>query len=82
VLTLEVLETAGPSAVSASAIDVWSERNAAAIDRCQKMLAEIRSARVYDTTTLPVVMRELRNLVHSAPAAGVVAGAASVTMAG
>ncbi|MHB8691381.1 MAG: NAD-glutamate dehydrogenase [Solirubrobacteraceae bacterium] len=82
VLTLEVLETAGPSAGSVSAIDVWSERNAAGIDRCQKMLAEIRSARVYDTTTLPVAMRELRNLIHSAPATGVVAGAASVTMAG
>jgi glutamate dehydrogenase len=80
VVTQEVLETAGPSAGSEQAIEVWAERHAAAIDRCLKMLAEIRSARVFDTTTLPVALREVRNLVQNAPPGGAVAGAASVTL--
>ena len=82
VLTQEVLETAGPAVAAEEAIKIWSERHAGAVDRCLKMLAEIRSARVYDTTTLPVALREVRNLIHAAPAGGSVAGAASVTLAG
>jgi glutamate dehydrogenase len=80
VVTQEVLETAGPSAGSEEAIDIWAEHHAAAIDRCLKMLAEIRSARVFDTTTLPVALREVRNLVQNTPPGGAVAGAASVTL--
>jgi hypothetical protein len=35
---------------------------------------------VYDTTTLPVALREVRNLSHGVPPGGAVAGAASVTL--
>jgi glutamate dehydrogenase len=82
VLTQEVLETAGPTATSEEAIEIWARRQAAGIDRCMKMLAEIRAARVYDTTTLPVALREVRNLIHATPTGGVVGGAASITLAG
>jgi glutamate dehydrogenase len=82
VLTQEVLETAGPTASSEQAIIVWATKQAAGIDRCMKMLAEIRAARVYDTTTLPVALREVRNLSHATPSVGAAAGAASITLAG
>ena len=87
VLTQEVLETAGgrggaDGITSEEAIDTWATRHEAGIDRCMKMLAEIRAARVYDTTTLPVALREVRNLIHATPTGGAVGGAASITLAG
>ncbi len=82
VLTHEVLETGGPSADAPAAIDGWLERHSGEVERCQKMLAEIRSSRTYDTTTLPVALREVRNLIRGDGQSGVLASAASVTMAG
>ncbi len=74
-LTLEVLETGGESADSDQAIDIWSARNSAAVERCLAMLADIRASRVYDMTTLPVALREVRSLVQEsrAPDAPVIA---------
>jgi hypothetical protein len=45
-------------------IEAWIERNAAADERCLGVLADIRATRVYDTTTLPVALREVRNLIQ------------------
>jgi hypothetical protein len=46
------------------------------------MLGDIKGSREYDTTTLPVALREVRNLIRGASPVDGVAGAESVTMAG
>jgi glutamate dehydrogenase len=81
-LAQEVLEAGGPGVHSDSAIDAWSRRNGAAVERCLGMLADIKSSRVYDTTTLPVALREVRNLIREGASLGGIAGAESFTMAG
>ena len=63
-LTRAVLVAAGSD--GESAIDRWSERNATALERAMGVLEDIRASRVYDTTTLPVGLREMRNLVRDA----------------
>src|SRR5207245_1621983 len=65
-LTQEVLEAAPPTAAAEEAIDVWRERNAVAVERVRGMLDDIRASRTYDTTTLPVALREVRNLIRGA----------------
>jgi glutamate dehydrogenase len=45
------------------AIEEWLERNERAVTRSQRILEEVRASRTYDNTTLPVVLRELKNLV-------------------
>jgi glutamate dehydrogenase len=82
-LAQEVLQSGGgDGAESDAVIDAWVERHASAVERCLGMLADIRASRSYDTTTLPVALREVRNLIGgAAPIAGV-PGAESVTMAG
>jgi glutamate dehydrogenase len=81
-LTREVLEAGGPAADSETAIESWAQRNSLALERCRAMVADVRASRVYDTTTLPVALREMRNLIWaSGPVEGIV-GAASVTTAG
>jgi glutamate dehydrogenase len=45
-------------------VDEWVARNPAA-ERCQQTLAEIRVGHVFDTTTLPVAVREVRNLLQA-----------------
>jgi glutamate dehydrogenase len=82
VLSQEVLEVSGPGVGSDVALEAWLSHHEAGVQRCLKMLGEIRTAQAYDTTTLPVALRELRNLVRSVPQGGVVASAASITMAG
>jgi glutamate dehydrogenase len=44
--------------------DAWIDRNPAA-ERCMQTLAEIRVGHVFDTTTLPVAVREVRNLLQA-----------------
>ena len=61
-LTREVLETAD-GADSDVAIDQWEQRNKPALERCLSILADIKASRNYDTTTLPVALREVRNLI-------------------
>jgi glutamate dehydrogenase len=56
----------GIPAGSESAIEAWVSRNAAGVARSEALLADVRASRSYDTTTLPVVVRELRNLVQDA----------------
>jgi glutamate dehydrogenase len=62
-LAQEVLEDAGDEASPDDAIEAWRERNEAAVERVTRMLSDIRASRTYDMTTLPVALRELRNLV-------------------
>jgi glutamate dehydrogenase len=64
-LTRDVLE-ADAGTGSEPAIDAWIQRNSAAIKRSQGVLADVKASRTYDTTTLPVVLRELDNLVGDA----------------
>jgi glutamate dehydrogenase len=64
-LTREVLESAGSDAGAEAAIEAWSQRNAAAVARHIAMLSDINASRVYDTTTLPVALREARNLLRA-----------------
>jgi glutamate dehydrogenase len=81
-LTQEVLETGGEDAECDAAIDAWAASHGAAVKRCIAMLDDIKASRTFDTTTLPVALREVRNLIRGgAPVEGV-AGAESVTMAG
>jgi glutamate dehydrogenase len=49
--------------------DAWIEHNPAA-ERCMQTLAEIRVGHVFDTTTLPVAVREVRNLLRAGAASG------------
>jgi hypothetical protein len=52
-------------------LDAWMSGNAAALERCIGVLTDIRTSDTYDLTTLPVALRELRNLIQStAPVEG------------
>jgi glutamate dehydrogenase len=63
-LTEEVLEVAGEHEDPEAAIENWRQRNESAVQRCLGILDDIKASRVYDTTTLPVALREVRNLIR------------------
>jgi glutamate dehydrogenase len=63
-LTAEVLRSSPSGATANEIVDTWVARNPAA-ERTLATLAEIRVGRVYDTTTLPVAVREVRNLIQA-----------------
>jgi glutamate dehydrogenase len=44
-------------------LDEWYEDNRAAVVRAQEILGEIRAGGTFDLTTLPVALREVRNLI-------------------
>ncbi len=82
-LTQEVLETGGArTATSERRSRPGQHRNAAAVERCLRMLADIKASRSYDTTTLPVALREVRNLIRGGGREGGTPGAETFTMAG
>jgi glutamate dehydrogenase len=62
-LTQDALRAGGPDAGSEQAIDAWWQGQAASVERYLGVLADITASRSYDTTTLPVALRELRNLI-------------------
>ena len=64
-----MLEAGGPSAGSEQAIAIWEAGHGAAVQRCLSMIADIQSSGIHDTTTLPVALREVRNLVRAASGA-------------
>jgi glutamate dehydrogenase len=83
-LTRKVLDAGaqlvpGP-ADAQTAIEAWSERNAETLERALGMVADIRASRIYDNTTLPVALREIRSLLRGTSRAGGVR-VGSVTMA-
>lgn len=56
----------GPAEGSAAArLDAWMAGNATPVGRCLEILGDIRTAGIYDLTTLPVALREVRNLIRS-----------------
>jgi glutamate dehydrogenase len=61
-LAAEVLRDTDSKASAAERVDGWVARNPAS-ERCLQTLAEIRLGHVFDTTTLPVAVREVRNLL-------------------
>ncbi len=64
-LTHQVLQVAPDEVGADQAIAAWRQRNAAALERARGILDDIRASRTYDTTTLPVALREVRNLIRS-----------------
>jgi glutamate dehydrogenase len=62
-LTQEVLDAGGEDADVRTAIAAWRKQNEVAVERTLGMLDDIKASRTYDTTTLPVALRELRNLI-------------------
>jgi glutamate dehydrogenase len=53
-------------------LEAWMEANRPAVERAEEILGEIRSGGTFDLTTLPVALREVRNLIQlrsPAPAA-------------
>ncbi|HEX5192827.1 MAG TPA: NAD-glutamate dehydrogenase [Solirubrobacteraceae bacterium] len=63
-LTRDVLaENALPDADGEALIERWLERNAAPVQRTENVLSDVRASENYNTTTLPVLLRELKNLV-------------------
>ncbi|MCW3064346.1 MAG: glutamate dehydrogenase, partial [Solirubrobacterales bacterium] len=65
-LTAEVLRASRAGADAGEAVQRWIAANPASA-RCLQTLADIRAGRVYDLTTLPVAVREVRNLLAAAP---------------
>ena len=47
-------------------LDAWFDANRAAVERAQDILGEIRAGGAFDLTTLPVALREVRNLIAPA----------------
>jgi len=47
---------------AAQLLAAWEERNAAALERAQRLLAELKDAKVADLAMLSVALRELRHL--------------------
>ena len=64
-LTREILLSAVEYDAQAP-IEDWLERNVSAVARADAVLDDVKASREYDTTTLPVVLRELRSLVADA----------------
>jgi glutamate dehydrogenase len=70
-LTADILRAAGADLADAEAcLDAWIDANRPLVERCLGILSDIRTGGTYDLTTLPVALRELRNLIQAAAAAG------------
>jgi glutamate dehydrogenase len=63
-ITQEVLQVAGGDSDADGAIDAWHQRNEQVVERALGMIGDVRASRTYDTTTLPVALREVRNLIR------------------
>ena len=64
------LDPAHPAVDAQAAIEAWSESNAESLERALGMVAEIRASRIYDNTTLPVALREIRSLLRGTSRTG------------
>jgi glutamate dehydrogenase len=62
-LTSDVLKDGDPGADVHDLVDAWIAANPAA-ERYIATLADVRLGRIYDLVTLPVVIREVRNLIQ------------------
>jgi glutamate dehydrogenase len=68
-LSQEVLQGSSADGSGEDEIAAWAERNSTAVERVRAMLADIKASRVYDMTTLPVALREVRNLIQTGASA-------------
>jgi glutamate dehydrogenase len=64
-ITREVLLSAAEYHAAEPLAD-WLERSVPEVERADAVLADVKASREYDTTTLPVVLRELRSPVADA----------------
>jgi glutamate dehydrogenase len=64
-LTADVLRSSELGDADAR-LDGWIEANRPLVERCLGILSDIRTGGTYDLTTLPVALRELRNLIQAA----------------
>ena len=64
-LTADVLAEGPQEGSARERLDAWTEANAGPVERAVGILADIKSAGTYDLTTLPVALREVRNLIQS-----------------
>ena len=62
-LTRDVL-LAGRGDNGGRSIDAWRADNDEAVERALKVLSDVKASGSYDTTTLPVALRELKGLVR------------------
>ena len=67
-LTADVLRDSRPGGDVDARVTRWVDANPAA-ERCLQTLTDIRVGRVFDLTTLPVAVREVRNLIQASPQA-------------
>ena len=69
-LTADVLRGSGAdgAADAEARLDRWIDANRPLVERCLGILGDIRAGGTYDLTTLPVALRELRNLIEAAAA--------------
>jgi glutamate dehydrogenase len=69
-LTADVLRSSGAegTADAEARLDRWIDANRPLVERCLGILGDIRAGGTYDLTTLPVALRELRNLIEAAAA--------------
>jgi glutamate dehydrogenase len=67
-LTADVLRNSGADATAdaEARLDRWIDANRPLVERCLGILGDIRAGGTYDLTTLPVALRELRNLIEAA----------------
>ena len=61
-LTRDVLLAAGPGQDTDHTIEAWRGRNEAAAQRALEVMSDIKASGTFDTTTLPVALRELKSL--------------------
>ena len=70
-LTREILDRCpGQGGVDSArtAVELWLVDNTDAVARARSVLRDVRASETFDTTTLPVVVRELKNLASEAAA--------------
>ena len=61
-LTAEVLAAGAEQSEARALLDAWQQRNARALERNERLFAELRGAPSIDGAMLSVALRELRNL--------------------
>jgi glutamate dehydrogenase len=64
-LTADVMREGPAEGAVAARLDAWMAANTQPVARCLEILGDIRTAGTYDLTTLPVALREVRNLIQS-----------------
>jgi glutamate dehydrogenase len=66
-LTTDILRESETDAV-AERVATWVTHNAAAVERCEQVLADVKAGDASDLATLSVAVREIRNLIEAIPA--------------